>query len=344
MDNNLTYEQKQDDEIDLRELILILWKKKTLIVSFTLIAALIAGIFSIFFIKPVYHAKLDLVINMPETYLTKYGDYTLPITSNQQYIDLITSNDILLNTLNDMGDHDNISVDSLRSRITIVKSNTNSNIEQNHFVIKIAANSPEQAKKLSEALYENYTEFIDVLTIEGAANYFANDYSNKLKALEVELRSAKEILKKNEELLSKTPQTINQKEALTEIENIKVSEFVVLENIINPGFTKIENDIILNKQEINNLENTISVYNTYLEELDVLNTSLNDYRESGNAVDLEAGITRISKTYLQLPSEPLVPSQKSSPNTTTNVGIGAILGGMLSVMFVLIKEYWFKVI
>ena len=117
--NNVnTYE----DEIDLRELIMTLWRGKYIILSIALIAAILTGLYSMFMLPPVYQTRLDIVVNMPEQYRTRYGDYKLPITSNEQYIDLITSNRVLLNTIKNLGANGkSISVEGLRNRISIKK-------------------------------------------------------------------------------------------------------------------------------------------------------------------------------------------------------------------------------
>src|SRR5690554_1470030 len=85
-------ETAYEDEIDLRELFTAIWKNKYIIIGIALIAAILAGLYSMFVLSPVYQTKMDIVISMPEKYHTPYGDYSLPITSNQEYINLITSN------------------------------------------------------------------------------------------------------------------------------------------------------------------------------------------------------------------------------------------------------------
>ena len=111
--NHTPYEQH--DEISLQELFMALWRHKVLIIVITLIAGLVTGLVSVFAITPVYHARLNIIINMPETQHTKYGDYTLPISSNEQYINLITSNGILQNSIFEMGyNPQQVSVEALR--------------------------------------------------------------------------------------------------------------------------------------------------------------------------------------------------------------------------------------
>lgn len=342
MDENQQNGQSTEDEIDLRELFLVLWKKKLPIICLTLIVALITGIVSVFFITPVYHSKLNIVINMPDTYKTKYGEYTLPITTNEQYINLITSNDIIARTIKDMGYDDETSIESIRDRISIDKQETKTNTEQNSFNIKVSADNPAEVKELAQTLFDNYSEFLDVMTIEGAVDYYINKFNVELSSLEVSLNRVRETLAKNEALLLETPQTINQGEAMTEIQNSPgISDFIILENVINPNYTKIENDIIENKQSINNIENSMRIYKGYLEELDVVKESVAGYRLSGEFEELDDNFISITKTNVYLPSDPIAPSRKTSPSNARNVIIGALLGGMIGVVAVFIKEYWF---
>ena len=342
MDENQYKEHMREDEIDLRELFMVIWRKKVLIISITLIAAILTGLISVFALTPVYHSRLRIIINMPDTYHTKYGDYTLPITSNEQYINLITSNDIILHTIEDMGYAAETSIESIRERITIELAETKANIEQNTFYVRVSANNPIEAQKLAQTLFANYVEFLDVLTVDGALEFYINHFNVALTSQEVSLTSAKEILAKNEELLALTPQTINQKEAMQEIQaSSSTIDYIILENVINSNYTKIEKDIIENKQSVNSIENSMRVYNEYLAELDALQTRVNNYKESGDYSELDTDFVKITKTNVYLLSDPIVPSRKTSPSNSRNVVIGAILGGMVAVMVVLIKEYWF---
>jgi capsular polysaccharide biosynthesis protein len=336
-------EQITEEEIDLRELFMVLWKKKVTIICITLIAAIITGLISVFLITPVYHSRLRIIINMPETYHTKYGDYTLPITSNEQYINLITTNEILLHTIEDMEYDVETNIESIRERITIEPSDAKANTIQNTFFVKVAADNPIEAQKLAQTLFDNYVEFLDVLIIEGALDYHINRINVSLQSSEVSLTSTKEILAKNEALLAQTPQTINQKEAMQEVgDSSSTTDYIILENIINPNYTKIESDIIANKQSINSIENSMRINNEYMAELDELKSKVNSYKESGDYSKLDTDFVKVTKTNIYLPSDPIVPSSKTSPSNARNVIIGALLGGMVAVFVVLIKEYWFK--
>ncbi len=334
-----------DDEIDLRELIAFIWKKKVVIIAIALIAAVITGLFSMFVLTPVYDTRLNIVINMPETYHTRYGDYTLPITSNEQYINLITSNDVILNTIRDMGyDTDEVTVDTLRKSISIETGDAKTNVKQNSFIVKVSADSPQKSLKLAENLYENYIDFLDAMTKERAISYYENYFNVQIITLENSLTSVTEILKRNEELLAQTPQTINQKEAMQAVKEDlpNTSGFVVLENIINPNYTKIEADIVGNKQSINSMENSIEKYKTYLNEIAEEKKLIDEYYKTGKASRLETSIIGVVETSVYLPSPPVAPTKKTSPSNAKNAIIGGLLGGMLAVAIVFIKDYWWK--
>lgn len=341
MDENHVAVQRMTDEIYLKDLILVLWKKKLFIISLTLIVSFITGLASIFIIKPVYKSKLDIIINMPETYHTKYGDYDLPLSTNDQYIGLITSNDVIAHTIKDMG-YDDISIESLIERISIYIPEMKNAGEQNSFKVYVSADNPEEARKLAQTLYENYVEFVDLLTIEAAVDYYIKLFSVELSSLEISLQRTKELLAKNEALLAETPQTINQKEAMDELyEYPNTSDFIVLEKIINPNYTKIETDIIDNKQSINSMENSVEIYKQYLEELNNTKEKLNEYKSGENRNGFDGEFKSLAKTNIYLPSSPITPSKKTSPNTLINVIVGAIFGGMIGIVTVFAKEYWF---
>lgn len=333
-----------EDEIDLRDLFMALWKRKTMIISITLIAAFITGLISVFLISPVYHSRLNIIINMPDSYHTKYGDYTLPITTNEQYISLITSSDIIYRTIEDMGySLEDTTIENLRERITVEIPETKNNVEQNSFFIKVAADNPAEAKKLAQTLFHNYVEFLDILTVEGALEYHINRFNVAIESSEVSLKTQQEILAKNEALLAETPQTINQKGAMEELQNSdNTTDYIILERIINPNYTKIEQDIIDNKQSINGIENSLRVHNEYLVELEAIRDKVNSYKNNGDLESLTSDVISVTKTNVYLASEPIEPSRKTSPSNAKNVIIGALLGGMVAVLVALIQEYWFK--
>jgi capsular polysaccharide biosynthesis protein len=341
--NSNTNESSNIDEISFKELFFVIYKHKIFIGIITLVTTLLAGLYSILIITPVYDSKLNIVISMPETFITRFGEYKLPLSSNQQYINLINSNNVIINTLKDMGyDSRGVSTDDLKARIRISNINNTSNAILNSFDVTVSANNPQEAKKLADTLYENFIEFLDVMTKERAINYYYDQFTVQRKTLLNSIKFNNEILKQNEQLLADMSQTINQKEALEEIsERFNSKDFVILEDIINPNYTKLEGDILNLKQVINSDEITLQNYNDYLSELDIEKKAINKYYTSSNNESLESSVTGIIENSVYMPSPPIAPINKTSPSNALNAIIGGILGGLFSLLIIFSREYLF---
>jgi capsular polysaccharide biosynthesis protein len=342
MNENHNNINQYEDEIDFRKLVMVLWKQKIMIISVTLILAILASLFSKIILSPVYKTNLNIVISMPETYTTRFGEYKLPIATNGEYIKLIKSNDVIVNTIKDMEyDTQVVPVQNLMDRITIGEISTNTTIIQNSFTVTVSANNPEESLRLAQHFYQNYIDFMDVMIKDRAVSYYYKDFTVQLESLEIELNKTHEVLAKSEELLANTPETINQEAAAAELQT-DTTNYVILENIINPNYTALENSIIENKQMIFDLESSINMYEKYLEELKVEQVALDKYYQSGKVGKIEASVMDVVDASIYQPSEPVAPTYKSSPNTLKNTVIGGVLGGMLSVFIVLFRAYWKK--
>jgi len=137
-----------ESEISLRSLLMVFWKKKYSIISITMIFAILAGIISVFFIAPVYDTNVEIVISMPETYHTRYGDYTLPLSTNDQYLQLLKSNEVLLNTMKDMQLTEEVTAKQLSDRIAIIAADKDST----SFTFTVSGPNPEESLRLANTL------------------------------------------------------------------------------------------------------------------------------------------------------------------------------------------------
>lgn len=334
-----------DDEINLKDIFMSLWKKKYMIISLAIATTLLAGLFSKFLIPPEYQTRLNIIINMPEVYSTRYGDYELPITNNEQYIYLITSNSILSNTIEDMDyGNDEISIENLYSRITINKTDSKYDSEQNFFEVIISADDPMESLKIANSIYENYKSYLNIMTKERAITYFNNTFQVNIKYLENQLEVAKEALSNNKVLLASTSPTISNRESNIEIQSTlsENSSFSIPINTVNPNYIKIESDIIANIQDINDLERSINMYNKYLEEIEIEKQMINKYNENGIKGNFESKLISVVDASVYLSSPPVAPSNKVSPNNILNAAIGTMFGLVIGIIITLIREYWFE--
>lgn len=343
MNTNETTTPYVEDEIDLKELILAIWKRKIMIISITIIIALLAGVYTIFWVTPVYNTKLNVIVSMPEKYSTRYGEYKLPLTTNDQYIQLFTSNDVLVRTIKDLGIEDKANVDILRSKIS-VKNIFNNAQNGNVFEITVSSNQPEDSLKLAETLYKNYMDFLDIMIKKQVVNYFYNSFTIELITLEIELTQEQQSLKSNEELLSQIEMELTSNNS-----GIGVMEplgengnYVVPINTINPNYINVETDILKNKQRINDLTNKMDRNKKYLVELEEGKESIQMFYDTGKTNALSLDLIGIVETSVQMPSSPVAPSSKASPSTTLNIAIGTVLGGMIGIMVALFQWYWYK--
>jgi capsular polysaccharide biosynthesis protein len=305
MKENKNIEQYGEDEVDLKDIILLLWRHKIFIISITLIAAILAGVFSVFIITPVYDSKFNIIISMPRTYTTRYGDYDLPITTNQEYIKFIRNNYVLNNTIKDMDySSKQINAEKLSKKIAIGTINSPGTV-QNSYDVTVSARSPEEAKKLAEVLCNNYFEYLDVMIEEKAIDFFYDKFEVNLKALQDTLDINQNLLKKNEELLSDMPRIINQADVARDLDQqFNSKSMVVIENVINPAYTDIEADIINIKQLIESTEYSMELYDAYLKEFDQLKKGIAMYYEIGDTNTLNLNTIGVVDTSVYLPSPP----------------------------------------
>jgi capsular polysaccharide biosynthesis protein len=345
MDTNQTNGQnvKVEDEISLKELILVLWKRKVMIISIAMIFALLAGVLSLFVISPVYNTKLNIIVSMPENYQTRYGGYKLPLTTNEQYAQLFTSNDVLVRTIRDLKLVDKMSVEDLKNKISIQNSSKDAP-NGNTFEITVSSNNPDVSLELAKTLYSNYVDFLDIMVNEQVVTYFYNNFSVELITLENSLNREQQILKTNEELISQTKMELGTNNAgIGIVEQLGGDgNYVVPVHTINPNYIKLETDIINNKQAINNLVNTIDRNKKYIAELEKEKQAIQEFYDTGKEDTLKLNLISIIESNVSMPSLPIVPSVKTSPSTVVNVAIGTMLGGMLGIMIALCQWYWRK--
>ena len=97
-----------DDEIDLFELVVTLWRSKGVIIAITLLCTILAGLVAFFVIKPTYQA--EAMISEPNTYqiaALNRGIILLPEeSSNDQAVKKLSTEDFikpLTQSLNSMG-------------------------------------------------------------------------------------------------------------------------------------------------------------------------------------------------------------------------------------------------
>lgn len=326
--NEMQNNEQLYTEIDIQQILILLWKHKISIALITFAITIFTIIITVFFVQPVYESNQTIAINMPSTITTKYGDYSPIFTTNNQYINLICSNSVLIKTMKDVNlDTNYLSVDEFAKKIKI---NSNKD-EPNTFYISTRANSKELACDIANNLFENFVDYLDKIIELNCTNYFINDYKTKINNLESNIQLNKLLLSENENLLKTIPMTVST----DNFNNIVSDNTIILESIVNENYVKVESNIIDLKQSIISMQNSIDEYNTLIKELE----------ENAEQIDTENYNSILSSAInvnINLTSEPIQPNSRISPSISFNACLAFLIGLIVSILYILFKDFVLK--
>ena len=163
----------QEEEIDLREYINVLLKRKGIIILIFLIAVITAALVSYFALSPVYQSSVvfsvALIDNRLPTTIVAQVENNVPVIKIHEALEIISSNLILDEVIKRSGL--NISSDQLRTRIEV------ENLENTNFIkVSVKADLPEKAKELAENIVKVFIEKNQ------------NKYTEKIKLIEERIK------------------------------------------------------------------------------------------------------------------------------------------------------------
>ena len=159
----------QEEEIDLREYINVLLKRKGIIILIFLIAVITAALVSYFVLSPVYQSStvfsIALMDNRPPSTIIAQVENNVPVIKINEAWEVITSNLILDEVIK--RSNLNISSDQLRTWIEV------ENLKNTNFIkVSVKADSAEKVKELAENIVEVFIE------------KSRNKYTDKIKLIE----------------------------------------------------------------------------------------------------------------------------------------------------------------
>ena len=147
--------EMQEEEIDLREYINVLLKRKGIIILIFLVAVITAALVSYFALSPVYKSSVvfsvALIDNRPPTTIVAQIENNVPVIKIHEVLEIISSN-LILDEVIKRSDL-NISSDQLRTRIEV------ENLKKTNFIkVSVEADSPEKTKELAENIVKVFIE------------------------------------------------------------------------------------------------------------------------------------------------------------------------------------------
>lgn len=331
--NNIPQTTNHNDEIDLFELCLTLWKNKWALITITFLSTTIAAIIAFVITKPSYQSEIK--ITPPFIYqidilnngvMRENKDSNLPVLNP---VDTQNIYSTLISKLNstDLQHHffeknyapkqskpleiTQVNFANFQKKLAIRLSNK----ELNHYSISFTTNNPKESYEMTNefiALANEVAKNIVLKNRQSEINSLMNNLQNAIYGLRTELTASYTNEVENLQNAYKIAEKLNittPKEVITE-PYMQGTE--VLANRIN-FLTKQKNDFS-NNAEYNILTANLSIYqNIKLPSID--NFSI--YNTDATA---------------------MVPEKPIKPNKKLIVLIGFFLGGIFAVMFVLIRQ------
>lgn len=335
-----------NDEISLRELIMILIKKWKLIISITMIFVLVAFVYFWMIAKPVYESRINGTINIPIEVVSKYGTYTFPSRDYNEYLNLVYSDNVLKNVIQDL--KLNYSIENIKRRISV-----NYVKDSSSFTFSITSDDPLEAKELMESTNHYYLKEVDLVYKRYAINTFLKDKHAEVQILDDQILILSQNLNDKEELLATINPTIVLQKLITADAELaaqiakernltlrQLPEYTVFEEVINPNYLIIEEESITLRQEISEISLQKEVNDLHIkelnEELDILDKHY-DEGFSGNLKSQKSDFMRLNiftSEYATLPESPI------APNKMLSLAIATVLGLMTGVFAAFFIEYW----
>lgn len=159
----------ENDEIDLRQLLKLLWDKKVTILIIVLIAVIAGWVYTSFMVKPVYTSSIRLILAQKNTTDASTGVITqTDVTLNDKLIDtykeIAVSNSVIRTVINNL-DLKNVDEDALKKEINVTAV-TGTQILK----ISVTDKDADRATKIANEMGKVFSERIkDIYKIENVS-------------------------------------------------------------------------------------------------------------------------------------------------------------------------------
>lgn len=331
--------------IDFKDLFLVLWRNKIIIICFTVIVSLLSFTYSKYMISTEYRAKISVQFSMPSSYTTKYGEFLLTnggsdvnalSALNMQYANLVKNDVVLTKTIKDLGEENQISAAELSSRITL--ENISGTTVPSIYNINIISDDTTKALNSVKVLYDNYINYVDVKLHEDIVNYFNKIYNAENLKLNNEITTFKEVIKRFEQQLEQIPYYLPTDNIIEE--NGNYDQIIVYNSVLNPQYTHLSSTIMNYKEQLIEKEYRKDINSQMLIELNNEKSMLTDYKNNNYIGEYKTDIASVINDYTSILVQPT--DVKISPDYKKYILIGAVIGCMIGIFISLIRGFWFR--
>ena len=335
------YKMIEENEISLKELILILLNEKKLIAIITATFTILAIIVTLMLPK-VYEAQSQIVFSIPESSSSRFGTFAFPSQNIADYLPLLTSDEVK---------------NEVASILEIESSGINPQVEFNkdnkYIFVKTSASTPELAKQINDTLIETYINRIRVQYKLESINKFIIYYQNRINSITFQVDRTQSMLSEKQIfLMDLDPKYTLQKALFADpktaalyadkfnLDFSTLSNDVILEEYVSEKYLQIEAEVIDLRTTLINLSEELKFSEKLLSELNEENDQLESNFNTRNYNMILHDELDLLDGYIYQVSQAVLPENRISPKNSVNVMLGFIFGLTISVIYVFFKHYW----
>ena len=276
-------------EVELRDYINVLIRRKRLIIIITFIAVLISGFLSYFVLPKVYESIVSFIIAKPNivtsttNQVSSFEQAVNPLTfmvtpSIATYSELVKSPSFLAKIINENGFSKDLTPYALSQSITVTNPK-----DSNLIVVKVDLSDPEKAYKITKAISEEfpkYTQDLNKVDVSSFVSFIEGQIQEAEKDLEVKEKVYKDSLSTfTSDILIKSKEVLQGKEIsyLSEASKLATDELsLALTNLLKATneyqsfLASIDNITVLTKK----IDVKLSELPQYQDELSQLQISI----------------------------------------------------------------------
>lgn len=300
-----------EETIELRELIQIVWKGKTLIAICTIVCMLLAGTASWFILNEKYesNAVVQVTSGVQETdFMAKYisAEFTPNI-----YAQRIQNKSIMKQSLQDAGIKEKYNEKNLEVKVEPDPA-------KNLVELKYLSNSAKDAQKQLQILMDVTKQKMNE-SVQGTLQDLEKTYESESAVLSKEIETIIEQYNKV-------------------IKDNHLPEILILQTVLN-------SEIILNiSEEQTSALSTVTgnLQNDLLQMQAQIQTKSEEYQKTlANYQSVKTGLDSFKPDpFIRVIVEPTLAEEPSSPNKLLNLAIGLVIGMMLGLSIVFFRHYW----
>lgn len=331
----------EENEISLKELILILINDFKMIVTITAVFTILAIIVT-FSMPKVYQTQSQISFNIPVESVSRFGIYKFYSQNIADYLSLLKSDEIKNEVAN------LLQISSAEIVVQVDFDNVS-----NYAIVKTTASNPEMAKEINDVLIETYINQLRAQYKVDAINRFINLETMNIKNQEFSLDKNKSLINELELLLEDiNPVIILQKAIFSDPETAalyakrnkldlsSLSNNVILEENVNQKYLELESKIVDLKLMLINANEEIKSSNKLLIDLSIeKDETLKSLDKKNYELILNDELDVLNSSVIQT-SKAIIPVNKTSPKNGLNILLGFFIGLTLSVFYSFFNYYW----